>query len=55
MSLTDLKILKRSIFFSVLQCRKITQEMQNEIQYYTSLFITKVMLLAQVPEQIQFS
>lgn len=29
--------------------------MQNEIQYYTLLFIPKVMLPAQVPEQMQFS
>lgn len=42
-------------FFPILQCRKITQEMQNEIQYYTLLFITKVMLLSQLPEQIHFS
>lgn len=56
MSLTDLKRLKRSnFFFQFYNAEKITQEMQNKVQYYTLLFITKVMPLAQVPEQIYFS
>ena len=58
MSLTDLKILKGKIlFFPIIQCRKIAQEFQHQIQYCTSLYIylTKFILLAQVPEQIHFS
>lgn len=46
MSLIDLKILKKKILFFNFQCRKNTQEIQNQIQYCTLLYITKFVLLA---------